>query len=70
MLQSNLPSNVLTRIWALSDIDQDGMLDREEFMLAMYLVATKLKKSEQKVPDQLPRHLMPPGKRANLHKPL
>ena len=63
MLKSNLPAKVLSRIWTLSDIDQDGMLDEEEFLLAMYLVATKLT-NPQEVPIELPKHLIPPHKRA------
>jgi len=62
MLQSNLPAKVLNKIWNLSDIDKDGMLDLEEFMLAMYLVSIKLKNYE--VPNELPSHLVPPTKRA------
>ena len=62
MLKSKLPSKVLTRIWGLSDIDRDGMLDLEEFLLAMYLVATKLN-NPQEVPNELPKHLIPPSKR-------
>lgn len=33
MINSKLPVNVLTHIWDLSDIDQDGCLDKEEFIL-------------------------------------
>ncbi|KAH3742756.1 hypothetical protein Pelo_15853 [Pelomyxa schiedti] len=35
--QSGLPVDVLAKIWDLSDIDKDGMLDREEFSIACYL---------------------------------
>lgn len=62
MLKSNLPAKILTRIWGLSDIDKDNMLDEEEFMLAMYLVAVKLS-NPQEVPSELPLHLIPPSKR-------
>jgi epidermal growth factor receptor substrate 15 len=33
MINSKLPVDVLTRIWDLSDIDQDGALDLQEFIL-------------------------------------
>lgn len=61
MLQSNLTAKVLNKLWSLSDVDQDGQLDEEEFALAMYLVMIKLRDFE--VPNQLPRHLCPPSKR-------
>lgn len=61
MLISNLPAKVLNKIWTLSDIDRDGMLDLEEFLLAMYLISIKLRNFE--VPNELPRHLIPPSKR-------
>ncbi|KAG7248095.1 hypothetical protein CRUP_001381, partial [Coryphaenoides rupestris] len=31
LLNSKLPVDVLGRVWELSDIDRDGMLDRDEF---------------------------------------
>ncbi|NWU73919.1 EHD2 protein, partial [Pterocles burchelli] len=42
MVSSNLPSSVLGRIWQLSDVDRDGMLDAEEFALAGHLIGVKL----------------------------
>ncbi|XP_046918998.1 EH domain-containing protein 1 [Dermatophagoides farinae] len=62
MLKSNLPAKILNKIWNMSDIDRDGMLDRDEFALAMYLVSVTLKNYD--LPEQLPRHLLPPSKRA------
>ena len=31
LMQSNVPVDVLGKIWDLSDMDQDGCLDKEEF---------------------------------------
>ena len=42
MIKSKLPNNVLGKIWKLSDVDKDGMLDSDEFALAMYLINVKL----------------------------
>ena len=61
MMKSRLPSSVLRRIWALSDIDQDGMLDRDEFAVAMFLIDHKLAGND--LPDTLPESVVPPAKR-------
>uniref|UniRef100_A0A8B9J793 EH-domain containing 3 n=2 Tax=Astyanax mexicanus TaxID=7994 RepID=A0A8B9J793_ASTMX len=61
MLKSKLPNTVLGKIWKLSDIDKDGMLDDEEFALANHLIKVKLEGHE--LPSELPAHLVPPSKR-------
>ena len=61
MMKSKLPNSVLRRIWALSDIDNDGQLDKDEFALAMFLLDHKL--SGNDIPDVLPEKLVPPSKR-------
>uniref|UniRef100_A0A452SWJ7 Intersectin 1 n=1 Tax=Ursus americanus TaxID=9643 RepID=A0A452SWJ7_URSAM len=38
LMQSSLPQAQLASIWNLSDIDQDGKLTAEEFILAMHLI--------------------------------
>lgn len=38
----NLPKNELAKIWSLSDIDSDGHLTENEFILAMHLCETRL----------------------------
>ncbi|XP_008124131.1 EH domain-containing protein 3 isoform X2 [Anolis carolinensis] len=61
LVKSKLPNTVLGKIWKLSDIDKDGMLDDEEFALANHLVKIKLEGHE--LPSELPVHLVPPSKR-------
>ncbi|KAM9270873.1 EH domain-containing protein 2 [Cariama cristata] len=61
MVTSNLPSSVLGRIWQLSDVDRDGMLDAEEFALAGHLIGAKLE--GRGLPTDLPPRLVPPSKR-------
>ena len=61
MLKSKLPNSVLRRVWNLSDIDKDGMLDRDEFAVCMFLIDLKLKGHD--LPEELPQKLIPPSKR-------
>lgn len=61
MVSSRLPNSVLGRIWKLSDVDRDGMLDDEEFALASHLIEVKLE--GHGLPPELPNHLIPPSKR-------
>lgn len=60
-LKTKLPNSVLSKIWKLADVDNDALLDSNEFALAMYLVKIKLEGSE--LPATLPEHLIPPLKR-------
>ena len=61
MVKSRLPNSTLGKIWKLADIDKDGMLDSDEFSLAMHLVNIKLDGHE--IPSELPPHLVPPSKK-------
>lgn len=61
MVKSKLPNAALRKIWNLADVDHDGMLDQDEFALAMYLIRVKLKNHD--LPEDLPYHLVPPSKR-------
>ncbi|CAF0913808.1 unnamed protein product [Adineta steineri] len=61
MIKSKLPNNVLGRIWKLSDVDKDGMLDIDEWALSQHLIKVKLDGHE--LPSALPEHLIPPSKR-------
>uniref|UniRef100_A0A452IKG6 Uncharacterized protein n=1 Tax=Gopherus agassizii TaxID=38772 RepID=A0A452IKG6_9SAUR len=67
LLNSKLPVDVLGRVWELSDIDHDGMLDRDEFAVAMFLVYCALEK--EPVPMSLPSALVPPSKRKTVSVP-
>ena len=42
MVKSRLPNSALGKIWKLADVDKDGMLDSDEFALAMHLIEIKL----------------------------
>jgi len=61
MVKSKLPNTVLAKIWKLADVDKDGMLDSDEFALAMHLINVKLDSHD--LPEELPVHLIPPSKR-------
>ena len=76
MIKSKLPNNVLGKIWKLSDVDKDGLLDADEFSLAMHLINVKLDGelsgpelllqsfvAGHDLPAELPSHLVPPTKR-------
>uniref|UniRef100_A0A663M6W8 Epidermal growth factor receptor pathway substrate 15 n=1 Tax=Athene cunicularia TaxID=194338 RepID=A0A663M6W8_ATHCN len=67
LLNSKLPVDILGRVWELSDIDRDGMLDRDEFAVAMFLVYCALEK--EPVPMSLPAALVPPSKRKPITVP-
>ncbi|OCT82735.1 epidermal growth factor receptor substrate 15 isoform X2 [Xenopus laevis] len=61
LLNSKLSVDILGRVWELSDIDHDGLLDRDEFAVAMFLVYSALER--EPVPMSLPPTLVPPSKR-------
>lgn len=63
LLQSKLPQATLAQIWALSDIDSDGRLSCEEFVLAMYLC--EIASQGEPIPVKLPLELLPPSFRKN-----
>uniref|UniRef100_A0A9J8AI98 Epidermal growth factor receptor pathway substrate 15 n=1 Tax=Cyprinus carpio carpio TaxID=630221 RepID=A0A9J8AI98_CYPCA len=64
LLNSKLPVDVLGRVWELSDIDRDGMLDKDEFAVVMHLVYRALE--SEPVPMSLPAALIPPSKRKKI----
>ncbi|XP_064922940.1 intersectin-1 isoform X7 [Columba livia] len=59
LMQSSLPQAQLATIWNLSDIDQDGKLTAEEFILAMHLIDVAM--SGQPLPPVLPPEFIPPS---------
>ncbi|KAM4771591.1 intersectin-2 [Rhinophrynus dorsalis] len=62
LVQSSLSHTQLATIWSLADIDKDGKLKADEFVLAMHL--TDMAKSGQPLPLTLPPDLVPPSFRA------
>lgn len=59
MVQSKLPQTILAQIWSLSDMDADGRLGCEEFVLAMYLCDLAIQ--GEAIPAKLPPELIPPS---------
>ncbi|KAJ7320547.1 hypothetical protein JRQ81_020058 [Phrynocephalus forsythii] len=59
LMQSSLPQAQLATIWNLSDIDQDGKLTAEEFILAMHLIDMAM--SGQPLPPALSPEYIPPS---------
>lgn len=66
MVQTKLPQSVLAQIWALSDMDSDGRLGCEEFVLAMYLC--EMSSLGDTIPSKLPPELIPPSFRKGLSR--
>lgn len=58
---SGLPSSSLKKIWGLADIDKDGQLDLQEFVVAMFLI--DMVKQGSAVPEALDEAMVPPEKR-------
>ncbi|KAL7872522.1 hypothetical protein SRHO_G00075050 [Serrasalmus rhombeus] len=56
---SNLTQTQLATIWTLADVDRDGQLRAEEFILAMHLV--DMAKTGHPLPLTLPADLVPPS---------
>ena len=52
MVKSKLPNAVLGKVWKLADTDKDGMLDVEEFALAMHLIRCARKLSKEPLSTQ------------------
>ncbi|CAG8456226.1 11830_t:CDS:2 [Acaulospora colombiana] len=62
LLSSKLPVPLLERIWDICDIDKDGQLDFDEFLVTSKLVSDLLARVYTDVPSSLPPHLIPPSK--------
>ncbi|KAK6622584.1 hypothetical protein RUM43_008426 [Polyplax serrata] len=61
LIQTKLPQAILAQIWALADSDSDGLINCEEFVLAMHLCDAA--KEGRPVPSTLPVELVPPAQR-------
>lgn len=61
---SRLPESQLSSIWELSDIDNDGKLDFEEFCIVMRLIFDLINGNFKEVPSSLPSWLIPSSKLA------
>ncbi|KAI9270637.1 hypothetical protein BDA99DRAFT_557454 [Phascolomyces articulosus] len=59
--QSGLAQNILMQIWNLSDPNNQGKLNVDEFSVAMHLIYRKLNGYD--VPTHLPTELVPPSTR-------
>lgn len=59
--QSGLDKSDLERIWTLSDSNDNGRLNMDEFAVAMHLIYRRL--NDYPVPNQLPPELVPPSTR-------
>lgn len=59
LVQSKLPQAILAQIWSLSDMDSDGRLGCEEFVLAMYLCDLAIQ--GEAIPPKLTPELIPPS---------
>ncbi|KAM4713617.1 intersectin-2a isoform 2-T2 [Anableps anableps] len=64
LMASNLTQTQLATIWSLADVDKDGQLRAEEFILAMHLV--DMAKTGHPLPLTLPQDLIPPSLRGGL----
>ncbi|XP_075153017.1 dynamin associated protein 160 isoform X2 [Haematobia irritans] len=59
LVQSKLPQATLAQIWTLSDLDSDGRLSCDEFILAMFLCDKAM--NGEKIPPTLPADWIPPS---------
>ncbi|KAF7666555.1 hypothetical protein LDENG_00101420 [Lucifuga dentata] len=64
LMASNLTQTQLATIWTLADVDKDGQLRADEFILAMHLV--DMAKTGRPLPLTLPRDLIPPSLRGGV----
>ncbi|KAI8881947.1 hypothetical protein K501DRAFT_324204 [Backusella circina FSU 941] len=58
LVESGLPNDLLAHIWRLSDYDNDGYMDIDEFSIAMHLIKA-VKLNMLPLPEKLPPTLMP-----------
>jgi len=61
LMNTGIETTLLRRIWDLVDFEKDGVLDADEFALALHL--TEMAKNGENIPDVLPLSWVPPSKR-------
>ncbi|KAK5853067.1 hypothetical protein PBY51_006889 [Eleginops maclovinus] len=64
LIASNLTQTQLATIWILADVDKDGQLQADEFILAMHLV--DMAKTGRPLPLTLPQDMVPPSFRGGI----
>eukprot|EP00977_Amphora_coffeiformis_P007170 scaffold1564_cov174-Amphora_coffeaeformis.AAC.8 len=65
LVKTGLEKEQLRQIWNLADIDRDGFFDHEEYVVAMFLCDAVIQKGRP-IPEELPKAVVPPSKRALL----
>lgn len=63
---ARLPEEVLAQVWDLADINSDGVLNRDEFAVAMYLIRQQRGSRDGRMPQTLPTGLVPPSMRKQI----
>lgn len=69
---ARLPEEVLASIWDLADVNSDGVLNRDEFAVAMYLIRQQRSSPVDQrgnLPQTLPLALVPPSMRRFQQQP-
>ena len=62
LVKTGLSKDQLRLIWNLSDMDRDGLFDRDEYVVAMFLCDAVIQKGRP-IPAELPASVVPPSKR-------
>lgn len=62
LVKTGLSKEQLRQIWNLSDMDRDGLFDRDEYVVAMFLCDAVIQKGRP-IPAELPPSVIPPSKR-------
>mmetsp|Transcript_16820 Transcript_16820/g.29363 ORF Transcript_16820/g.29363 Transcript_16820/m.29363 type:complete len:568 (+) Transcript_16820:54-1757(+) len=67
LVKTGLSKDQLRQIWNLSDMDRDGLFDRDEYVVAMFLCDAVIQKGRP-IPAELPASVVPPSKRHLIRK--
>lgn len=67
LVKTGLSKEQLRQIWNLSDMDRDGLFDRDEYVVAMFLCDAVIQKGRP-IPAELPASVIPPSKRSLVRK--